>query len=323
MNRIKMNSAIFFVMTLLVACPSWCVGQVKTNETDDRQLVRLEVKHVSMQYAGDILESVLTGNTSQLMGDTASNSFVILATEEEIARAKDALSKVDVKPEPKPLRKAQALFLQNIEAYDAAATIRQMLSDPDLKIASDSRINAVLLSASEEQTDAVRQIIEVLDRPISEERSLKSDEPSDECQVRLSWLVESSAFSEPDQKMLRGVRPSLQKLVNHLKSDGGGTEIVTLTDVAIRTGGGDFNNASRRQLEHGNIVVSISGNASRDGENKFDLSLDLNFLLDGEEVGLESRFSAPVDHPVAFSVSDICGIRSYLVIEVSVPDEDH
>ncbi len=319
MNHICARSTFVFIVTILFACPNWCHGQAEKNEKDSRELVRLEVKHVDLDYASEIVATALSNDSCELVGDHRSNSLVVYGSPAAITRAKNALAEIDVKPQPKPIAEVSMVALQHVKVEEVAGTIEHLVEDPSCRIVADGVNNALIVSADEQRIKEVLRLAEMLDRPAATEKNPHSTEQSDDCQVRLSWLVESSSFEDKEQKQLRAIRPSLKKLVEHLVAEGGAKKIATLTDVQIISGDGEFRNTSTRELEIGQVAVTVAGSATKDGD-KFDLSLDLTFLAHNQEAGLESRFSAPVDHPVAFSVSDIGGIRSYLVIEVSSPD---
>lgn len=320
----KRNHITFVLATCLFAI---CVpgqgnsfGQVSKHDHDKRLIEKLVVNHASMMHAQEVLEAALADDNSHLIADDNGDSFVVIGSELSIRLAKDALAKIDQKPEAKPLKKTAVFRMANIEASAALMTIERMLGgSPEFRAAVDSRTNSLVISADEKQTTEVRALIELLDKAATTEKPMNKEVKSNDCQMRLSWLVESDSFPESDQKMLRKVRPSLQKLAERLMSESGASSIETLTDVQTLAGKGEFRNTSLREMNIGNIEITVVGVATASGKDKFELDLKLSFGTGGQQINLESHFTAPSNHPVAFSVSDIGGIRSYLIVEVDSP----
>ena len=315
-QRYSTLTILFLAVLCMQGTPSF--AQISAQDLhNDRIIEKLVVKHASRMHAQEVLEAALDGDDSSLIPDDNGNSFVVIGSEYSIRVAKEALSKIDQKPEAKPLEKTAVFYMKNVKAGKVLETVQRLFSNyPGFRAAADEHTNALIVEADEKQATKVSELIDLLDKPLSAEKPLVANSSSIDCQLRLSWLVESDSFSESDEKMLRKVRPSLQKLVDRLQADSGASKIVTLTDVQTITGNGEFRNTSSRELNIGSIQVNVAGSATLAGKEKFDLSLSMVFEAAGQQVELESRFTTPSGHPVAFSVSDIGGIRSYLIVEV-------
>lgn len=324
MKRISINLVLTIIaMVIIFPCQNISHAQIRGSQKPEsrnanKKVSTFEIKHAAMEQAQEVLEAVLAGDDSHLVADVEARQFILIGSDKSTQLAVEAISKIDQKRQAKPVAPHRLFQLANISAKQAMEIVDGLFRDRSLRLTFDSRTNAIIASSTEERLDEIGALINLLDaKSESGPAKTESSTSTKDCELRISWLVDSSSFPEADQTLLRKVRPSLQKLAAKLKSDSGVAEIATLTDVQTLTSNGQFQNTSLRQLNSGDVEIIAQGSAQRTEEGKFDLSLELRFTASDQGINLQSRFSAPANHPVAFSISDIGGIRSYLVVEVA------
>ncbi len=317
MNQTK-TTLLFYAVLLLASSIS--VGQ-EPEQSARNILATLTVKHAALDNAQEVLEAVLEGEGMRLIVDENSQKIMIVGSPEAVVLAKNTIAQLDEDHKPLSLPTPTLFTVQNANPIDLANTISDLLGH-DFRMSADTNSNVIAVVAEEAELKMIAAVISRLDE-IQEPKpgTEASETAAKDCNLRISWLVDPASFPEEDRKELRNVRPSLQKVVEQLKLEGGVSEIVTLTDVQTLIGDEEFSNASVRDLHAGELQVLVSGAVERSsGTKNYELQLALDFTVAGQQVSLESHFKAPANHPVAFSVSDIGGIRSYLIVEVTASE---
>jgi beta-lactamase regulating signal transducer with metallopeptidase domain/type II secretory pathway component GspD/PulD (secretin) len=145
--------------------------------TEDKSIMIFKLRYADCREASDMLHPLLVDmQGAAIVPDTNSNQLIINATEADLKRIADLIQKIDVaeigRAQSGPSDIVVEIFPLKYAACEQVALLLDELtglSDEIIKIVADSRMNQVIVQASESEIEQISNLIRQLDQPIGEE----------------------------------------------------------------------------------------------------------------------------------------------------------
>ncbi|MCA9212710.1 MAG: hypothetical protein KDB27_06585 [Planctomycetales bacterium] len=238
-------------------------------------------------------------------------------------------------PAPQPAANAEKLsvyYLKHVPAKDATSVLQRVFDgEPNLKIAADDRINAIIIRANDQTSIAIATILERMDIDSpgeSPDGNMQKDvaKPVTNYRIHVDWLMTAEEEGQAVPEKLKGVATALEK---HGISD---LRLIAATVASVQS---DVrrNFTLRCSPVEGDVTLDITGELTvNEGGTP-----SVNLAIEAEEqnypqtrgstkllANITTAVVAPKGHPVVLAVAPINGVSSVFVVTIDdallVPD---
>ncbi len=313
-----------------------CITSYGQDDQKDLRVYGLEGD--SADSVANILQTLLADEDVRLGMRNDPSSIVLLANQEGHDKAKELIEQLARLAG----RKRTVFYLKHRKAAEAKEFLEQFFESrrgTKFVISVDEWSNALVVAGSSAQLEEVRELIENIDVHMPKSDAIDG---ATNCNIRLTWLVDARGM--PEDGSLRDVPQSLKDVAiglveSELMSN---PRIMTTSQVLVQPtdSEGDSFETSSLPISYGaGAQLSLSGKIMEVGVGKFNLGLELiteipvtvgstvhqnrgakepvvQENIDLVDSGLRTSITLPVNHPVAFSVSDLGKYKSAFVIEI-------
>lgn len=319
-KQIKPIGLGLLLVSLMVIGITPCHGQ------DDRPLLEaIQVKHADANQILRVAASVLDSSELRMEVDEQQNLLVAYGRPNMLARLKEIVAKMDAERSGSRDEKQVKVFAIAEASSNEIANVLKALTYKDesssIRIASDLKTNSIIVSGSPDELSIIEALVERLD---TVDNSDNATTESRNIVVRVTWLVDSAELGEANiLDNLRQPSSQLNELVAELQRSGSMksarslTQLQTTVQVDSSVGQpNEFGNSSLRNLQERIHIMKAQGQIRPMGKDKFELNISLNLRRDSIELSVDSIIALPINHPVAFSFSDVGDLKSVAVVEV-------
>lgn len=264
----------------------------------------------------------------RLTVDPKDNALIAVGSRDAHAKLKELIETVDVAPDPGAAKEVRIFRIANANADELAETLCNMADRyPTTQIAVDARTNSLIVSGTEEEIEALDDLIEYLDNEANGDRQQQSTH-----QIRVVWLatgLEAENTVSP---------PDLAVVVVEL-SKSGITGLVQVGQVLVCAApGAEFRLNSAPAFDDGTAELMIEGTLEeREGGPHLKLLVSASRVppanADGPEaatskglpggrrlqtlVDLETEIDAPHGHYVVLGAAPVGKSTSVFVVQVA------
>lgn len=292
---------------------------LKQETTESTQALVYHLRYTSASLAQSVIAQSSPRANVRLAVDEVTNSIIVYASQTEHAAIATTLKLLD-QPR-KEIKPTIRRYQPNVrKANEAVRFLVEFLDNRDFKISIDSSNNGfVVASADPKVFESIDELLQLIDKEEAEEETPKSAP----CRVRISWLTDKATV--PQEFFTRKVPGSLGEVADYFKEDegielGNLTNMQTVVQCMANGDRSDFNSRSSRTLGVKELQMLVTGKVALTSESKVQMALSINLQSGSSKrptAPIETTLELPMDHPVVFSVTDVDGLYSILVLEVT------
>ena len=299
------------MLTLLLMLVGSSPLLAQETESDQETVRAYRMQHVAAELALEIISD----EASRATVDPVNNTLVVLADRKTHQRIASMLEEIDQMPEPESPAEIRVFELKYAAADDMVMSMSLFFQgrNSDIRFSSHPRSNAVICTASTKQLLAeVQDLIAKLDvEPVR--RPMAKPEP-ESVSIRVLWLAEGAEVRE--------LPKALAKVTQKLKETGALKNASVLTEASTAAipgtpvaGPASFSNMSSRSGNN----MKVQGTIMMVDEDRFRVGIETQLTVSEDDqptsgVNINTELLVPRDHPVAFSVNDVGGMRTVVVL---------
>lgn len=278
------------------------------SELSKIKLFRL--KNIAAEEALKVISTLEVVNL-RLSADETTNSIIAMGSLETLDWLEAVLMRLDQQQGQPPVIK---VFRLGENGHSYVDIVSKIIQDSDTRLAVTEDGKKLIVSSDD--PSSVDQIASLLES-VMEVKEEKQKVASKNCRVRVTWLVDGADLSEP----LKGSKPSksLSELCDYfeqsrdflLRTATMAESVIQLTDQSRKPA--SFSTSSSSKIDNSEFVIRLQSSVAETEDGKVQLSLDLRL---NESDAVSTMLAVPMNHPVAFSVTDVDGLSSVIVLEV-------
>lgn len=322
MNKLTEMICLGVALTMTMICAAPCNAQEP------------EFVVVSLQYvpAEDVVQMVMQMAREQapdMVVDQRLNRVFAQGTPESLQLMKKLIGELDIQqPTPNPPNTVVKVYqLSHANADNVANVLHSLVSKQQAqttRLSVDHSTNSLIVSGISEDLKIMEELLVRLDQP-GQELTTSPSGPVENVVVRVTWLVDSTQLSDQAEilEILRQPVPAHESLVQALSESGAMSNIRSVTSSAtsiqITSAEGrptEFRNTSMRNLKGTLHSIIAEGTVRKKSDDAYELDIDLELVQGPVQITVGSTILLPLDHPVAFSVSDVGDFKSAAVVEI-------
>lgn len=278
------------------------------SELSEIKLFRL--KHIAAEEALKVISTLDVVNL-RLGADERSNSIFAMGSLETLGWLEAVLMRLDEQQGKVPVTR---VFRLGENGHSFIHVVNEIFQGSGMRFAVTE--DGASLIVSSDDASSVDQIASLLES-VMEAKGEKQEVASKNCRVRVTWLVDGADLSEP----LKGSKPSksLSELCDYfeqsrdflLRTATVAESVIQLTDQSREPA--SFSTSSSSKIDNSEFVVRLQSSVAETQDGKVQLALDLQL---NKSDSVSTMLAVPMNHPVAFSVTDVDGLSSVIVLEV-------
>jgi beta-lactamase regulating signal transducer with metallopeptidase domain/type II secretory pathway component GspD/PulD (secretin) len=213
--------------------------------TEDRSILIFKLRYADCREASDMLRPLLVDMQGvTIVPDTNSNLLIINnATRADFKRIGDLIQKIDLAEIGRAQSGPSDIVVDIFPLeYADCEQVALLLNDlPTLrekaKIVADSRMNQVIVQASEAEIEQISNLIRQLDQPIDKEAA----------EERQAQKPEELKILEDQRKQLADKLKALQQKIRQLQREHGMAELTTRQDLMLQRVAGLMNELTKTE----------------------------------------------------------------------------
>jgi len=212
--------------------------------TEDRCIMIFKLRYADCRAASDMLHPLLVDMQGvTIVPDTNSNQLIINATEADLKRIADLIQKIDVAEIGRAQSGPSDIVVEIFPVgYADCEQVARLLNDlPTLsekaKIVADSRMNQVIVQASESEIEQISNLIRQLDQPIDKQTG----------EERQALKTEELKGLEDQRRQLADKLKDLQQKIRQLQREHGMAELTTRQDLMLQRVAGLMNELTKTE----------------------------------------------------------------------------